>query len=261
MREVIMPVAYLRNLTSYQSNQREDNKAIHHLAAYLAFVAGAINAGGLLAVQQYTSHMSGLMSSIADNLVLGKAELILDGAGAILSFIGGAAATAILVNWARRRNLQSQYALPLVMEALLLICFGWLGASMQQHHWLFIPVTVSVLCFVMGLQNAMITKISRAEIRTTHVTGMVTDIGIELGKLFYWNGREGQLDHPPVLANRAKIKQLFLLVGMFMLGGLAGALGFKYIGYISTVPLVTLLITLAGVPILDDLGITVRKNA
>jgi len=38
-----------------------------------------------------------------------------------------------------------------------------------------------LLCFIMGLQNAVITKISHAEIRTTHVTGLVTDVGIELG--------------------------------------------------------------------------------
>lgn len=48
-----------------------------------------------------------------------------------------------------------------------------------------VPLTVALLCFVMGLQNAMITKISKAEIRTTHVTGLVTDIGIEIGKSLY----------------------------------------------------------------------------
>lgn len=256
-----MPVSYLRNLTNQQSVQKGDSKAIHHLACYLAFIAGAINAGGLLVVHRHTSHMSGAMSSIADNLAHGKTELILDGAGAILSFIGGAAVAAILVNWGRRRNLQSRYAIPLLMEALLLICFGLLGAGLQQHHWLFVPLTVSLLCFVMGMQNAMITKLSHAEIRTTHVTGMVTDIGIELGKLIYWNRSTEDALHPPVLANRGKIRLLFLLVVMFILGGLAGALGFGYAGYAATVPLAILLITLASVPILDDLGITFPRRA
>lgn len=252
-----MPVSYLRNLTAPD----QDSRSVRHLACYLAFVAGAINAGGLLAVHQYTSHMSGLMSSIADNLVLGRTALILEGAGAVLSFVFGAACTAIVVNWARRRNLQSRYAIPLLMEALLLVCFGLLGHSMQNHQWLFIPLTVSLLCFVMGLQNAMITKLSHAEIRTTHVTGMITDIGIEIGKLFYWNGPSNNSPHPPVLGNRAKIRLLCMLVGMFTLGGLAGALGFKYLGYIATVPLAALLIALAGVPVLEDLGITIARDA
>jgi len=41
------------------------------LGAVLCFVAGAINAGGFLAVGLYTSHMSGVVSAMADNAVLG----------------------------------------------------------------------------------------------------------------------------------------------------------------------------------------------
>lgn len=251
-----MPVSYLRKLTSHQS----DSKAIRHLACYLAFIAGAINAGGLLAVHQYTSHMSGVMAAIADNLVLGSTSLVLDGIAAVLAFIAGSATTAILVNWGRRRALHSQFALPLLLEASLLLGFGLLGSRMQGQHWSFISVTVSLLCYVMGLQNAMITKFSHYEIRTTHVTGMITDIGIELGKLLYWNGPSGPSAHPPVMANRSKIRLLLVLISMFMLGGLAGALGFKYLGYIATVPLAALLIALAGVPVLDDLVFVVRRN-
>ena len=77
------------------------------LGAFLAFVAGATNAGGFLAVGQYTSHMSGMLSSIADNIVLGQLTLAVAAAGAILAFIGGAMTTAILVNWGLRRRLHS----------------------------------------------------------------------------------------------------------------------------------------------------------
>jgi uncharacterized membrane protein YoaK (UPF0700 family) len=246
-----MPVSYLRTLT-----HRERNRAAnYHLAAYLAFIAGAVNAGGFLAVQQYTSHMSGIVSSIADQLVLNQFTLVLDGLGAFLSFLAGAACTAILINWARRKNLKSEYALPLMLEAGLLLCFGILGKNLEHVHWLFIPITVSLLCFVMGLQNAMITKISNAEIRTTHVTGMVTDIGIELGKLIYWNSSRHDPSRPPVLANRSKIKLLAVLIGCFFLGGVIGALGFRYVGFISTLPLAILLLLLALIPVLDDIGL------
>jgi uncharacterized membrane protein YkvA (DUF1232 family) len=105
----------------------------------------------------------------------------------------------------------------------------------------------------MGLQNAMVTKASNAEIRTTHVTGMVTDIGIELGKLFYWNLSRADSDKPLVLANRQKLRVLATLVGLFFLGGLAGALGFKHVGFSATLPLATVLMALAVVPVLDDM--------
>ncbi|MCP1572787.1 hypothetical protein J2S30_001166 [Herbaspirillum rubrisubalbicans] len=162
-----MPINYLRRLTSPARTDLSNR----HLGRSLAFIAGAVNAGGFLAVGQYTSHMSGIVSSLADNLVLGETLLLVAGASALLSFLLGAACSAVMINWARRRGLHSEYAMPLMLEAMLLLCFGILGSNLENHRLLFVPVTVALLCFVMGLQNAMISKISRSEIRTTHVTG------------------------------------------------------------------------------------------
>jgi len=83
----------------------------------------------------------------------------------------------------------------------------------------------------------------------------VTDIGIELGKLFYWNG---PFSHPtrlgaPVLADRRRLALLASLLAAFFCGGLAGAIGFKHMGFISTVPLATVLVALAAVPLMDDM--------
>ncbi|KJK20926.1 hypothetical protein UB46_29630 [Burkholderiaceae bacterium 16] len=247
-----MPIPYLRRLTGRERSPEADRQ----LARYLAFVAGATNAGGFLAVQQYTSHMSGIVSAMADNLALGSIGLILDGLGALLSFLAGAACSAILINWGRRESLHSEFALPLMLESVLLVCFGLLGSNLERHEWLFVPATVMVLCFIMGLQNAMITKLSKAEIRTTHITGMVTDIGIELGKLFYWNLARANSAKPTVLADRRKLRVLVTLVALFFAGGVVGAVGFRHVGFSVTLPLATLLLALGAVPVMDD----VRSN-
>jgi uncharacterized membrane protein YoaK (UPF0700 family) len=63
------------------------------LGAVLCFVAGAINAGGFLAVGMYTSHMSGVVSAMADNLVLGRWLLVWIGFGSLMAFVGGAVTT------------------------------------------------------------------------------------------------------------------------------------------------------------------------
>lgn len=110
-----------------------------------------------------------------------------------------------------------------------------------------------LLCFIMGLQNAIITKLSGARIRTTHVTGLVTDMGIELGKLFYWNAARHDPDKPFVRADRRKLKLLASLVALFFVGGVAGAIGFKHLGFAASLVLATILLTLAIVPVLDDL--------
>ena len=251
-----MPIKYARRLTG----RRRSADANRHLGLVLAFVAGATNAGGFLAVQQYTSHMTGIVSSMADNLVLGAYDLVLGGLGGLLSFLLGAACSAIMVNYSRRHQLHSEFALPLLFEALLLLGFGVLGARLSGIPGLFVPVTVMLLCFIMGLQNALITKLSKADIRTTHITGIVTDIGIELGKSLYWNS-PGSSKHPPVAVNRAKLQMLSLLALSFFLGGVVGAFGFKYLGYIATVPLALVLITLAIVPALDDVRGWLRRWA
>jgi uncharacterized membrane protein YoaK (UPF0700 family) len=220
------------------------------LGVILTFVAGATNAGGFLAVGQYTSHMTGLVSSVADNLVLGNYIVVLVALSAIGAFLLGAMTTAVLINWALRRHLHSAYSLPLLLESFMLLAFGVFGASIKQFSTLLVSTTVAILCFIMGLQNAVITKISKAEIRTTHVTGLVTDLGIELGKLFYVN-RNNNTDK--VLANRPKLRTLVLLISSFSFGGLVGAITFKYLGYGMTLPLAVLVLVPTLHPFIADM--------
>ena len=117
--------------------------------------------------------MTGILSSVADNLVLGNLALVLAGVGFIVSFMSGSITTAWMVNWARRRDMRSAYARPLLVEATLLIVFGLFGTAISRFAGLWLPMTVVLLCFIMGLQNALITKISNAEIRTTHILSLI----------------------------------------------------------------------------------------
>jgi uncharacterized membrane protein YoaK (UPF0700 family) len=219
------------------------------LGIALTFVAGATNAGGFLAVGQYTSHMTGVVSSVADSLVLGNITLALAGVAILCAFLGGAMASAILVNWGLRRSLHGAYGLPLLLESALLLIFGFFGSAINVAAYVFTPLTVVLLCFIMGLQNAVITKISRAEIRTTHITGLVTDMGIELGKMVYINW---DTSDTPVRANRDKLRLQGKLIAGFVIGGLAGAFGFKYMGFITAVPLALMLLLLVFPPLWMD---------
>lgn len=237
--------APIRGFTALQRTPQADLK----LGTVLAFVAGAANAGGFLAVGQYTSHMTGMLSALADNLVLGQLALVGAGLASVLAFVFGAMSTAWIVNWGLRRQLRSAYGLPLLVEAVLLLVFGLFGAALSLWHTLILPVTVVLLCFIMGLQNAVITKISQARIRTTHVTGLITDLGIELGKLLYVNRHP---DMAPVRADRQRLRVHAQLVLSFLVGGVAGAAGFKYLGYISTLPLALMLLLLVLRPLIED---------
>lgn len=239
-------IPWIRGWTDIERTPQANTR----LGVTLTFVAGATNAGGFLAVGQYTSHMTGVVSTIADALVLGQVLLALGSISMLLAFLGGAMCTAVLVNWGLRRALLSAYGLPLLLESLLLLIFGLFGGAINLVGAIFVPMTVLLLCFIMGLQNAVITKISRAEIRTTHVTGLLTDFGIELGKLVYVNATHGAA---PVLANRPKLWLQGQLIGSFLLGGLVGAMGFKQAGFITALPLAAVLLALVLRPLWTDL--------
>lgn len=243
-----MPIQYLASLTAPERTA----SANLHLGVSLAFVAGALNAGGFLAIGQYTSHMTGMVSSAADNLVLGRADLVTSALLSVLAFILGAGTTALAVNYGRRNGARNAYMPPLMLEAMLLLLFGLAGAHLRRHEFIDLSLTAILLCYTMGLQNALITKISNAEIRTTHVTGLVTDIGIELGKLFYWNREPGDAQAGPVLANRRKLGVHLKLVAAFAIGGVAGAFGFKLVGFAATMPLALALVGLSLAPAFSD---------
>ncbi|HZF83887.1 MAG TPA: YoaK family protein [Burkholderiaceae bacterium] len=222
------------------------------LGLLLAFNAGAMNAGGFLVLHMYTSHMTGFASQIADAIVLGHTTLLLNALGAILAFVCGAAVAAIQINWGRQHRLRHPYALPLLLEAALLLPFGLMGALTLTWHTPFaVPLTVLLLSFTMGLQNALAAKTSAGKVRTTHMTGNLTDLGIELGKMLYWNRRD-RTDGERVRHDSPRLRFFGGLVLMFIAGGLAGAAGFKYLGFICVLPLAALLLSLSLPPFLED---------
>jgi uncharacterized membrane protein YoaK (UPF0700 family) len=245
-----MPLHYLRRLTATERT----TAANAHLARYLAFVAGAVNAGGFLAVHQYTSHMSGIVSAMADNLALGSSAIVFTSFAALISFLGGAFCTSVTIRWGRRLQLDSEYALPLIWEAGLLIVFGMIGKEFQGST----PIgTIMLLCFTMGIQNATITKISGAVIRTTHLTGMVTDIGIGLGRMVM-----PRCGNDPAAANDEvrRIRLLASLIALFFVGGVIGAVGFKHVGFLFTMPLAAVLLIMAAMPVVDDIRKSIART-
>ena len=207
----------------------------HALAVILAGVAGAANAGGFFAVQQYTSHMTGYLAALADNLAIGEFWLVLVSLLAISAFIAGAGFSAVMIAWARDHRSHHQYSLPIAVQGGFLFCFsfGWIFESELGRLF-----SIACLCFIMGMQNATITKLSGARIRTTHATGMLTDIGIELGRAFYGLFPRSR----GAGADKRKLGILVAQVVSFLCGGIIGAFGYKAVGFLFSLPLAVLLL-------------------
>ncbi len=161
------------------------------LAAYLSVIAGYVNSAGYLIVGSFTSHVTGSAGRLANDVVARDYVAAVSAFFLVMAFFLGAfSANAVLQTrlLARRRWL---FALLLLTEAGLLEGFvmlvdGRLSLTVQRRA----DAEASVLCFAMGLQNSLVTVISDARVRTTHLTGVVTDLGIEAARwVRFWAGQ------------------------------------------------------------------------
>ena len=188
------------------------------LAATLAGVAGALNAAAFYAVGFFSANMTGNVSLLSDFLALrsmGKAAFYLS---IVLIFIGGSMASTLVINAGRRRAFAGVYALNILIEAGLLMIIGCADIWLPQPQQL--QVVVLGLAFCMGLQNAVVTRISDARVRTTHISGMATDIGIELGQLIdIKRNREPAAEAVPVMS---RLRLHVETIASFLLGGIVG---------------------------------------
>ncbi len=222
------------------------------LGHFLVLTAGAINAGGFFIFQQYTSHMTGILSLAADSLASEDWRIAVFLLSYILQFIVGASVTTLIVLKARKHCLYSQYALPLLLEALMLICLFWLMMKYEIDQ-IPIPIIISAVCFLMGVQNALITKISKAVIRTTHVTGMATDLGIGIGRILFERKNRRQ--------EKIFAKVHTSLITSFLIGGIIGAFGFKYFGISTMYPMAVIIIIITLPHIIADFRFYVRYKS
>lgn len=188
------------------------------LATVLAAIAGALNVAGFHAFGLFSANMTGNVSAFSDHLGLGEMRLAGFFLLIVLLFLGGAMVSTLLVNAGRRRQMVGVYAFSILAEAALLAALvamdGWLPEADRGS------ALILGLSFLMGLQNALVTRISNARVRTTHVSGMLTDIGIELALLL--ESRRGFEPSGEAPAWRTKLRLHGQTVLAFFAGGVIG---------------------------------------
>lgn len=174
----------------------------------LAFIAGSINAVGFLGFRhQPITHLTGTTTELGVALAQGNAAEAWHWLAAILAFVAGAVISGFIV---RQEVLQlgRRYGVVLVLESVLLFV-----SVPLLHEGRDLGLYVAAMAC--GLQNAMVSTYSGAVFRTTHVTGIFTDLGIYLGQ------RLRGLELDPLRLH------LYLLVSCsFLVGVVAGALGY-----------------------------------
>lgn len=225
------------------------------LAITLAWVAGCTNILTILTCGQVTSHISGTASNLGRDVAEGAWEAAAYPLYLLIAFFFGAAASAVVTELGRRRGWESIYILPMAIEAVLLALFA-LGIEIHNPayretgidlYWL-----TGLASLAMGLQNATITRISGGVVRTTHATGILTDLGIESVQFVLW-AWDKRRDFPPGSAraimhsvrahpSARRLALLATIIGSFTLGAGIGTVAFAYFPRFSMFPPVLFLL-------------------
>lgn len=184
-------------------------KWIEYGAFLLALVAGYVNAIGFLGFEhQSVSHLSGTATLLGTQLLRPSGNALLPLIGALLSFLLGSVLAGLLLHGSALK-LGRHYDTALFLEgALLLVSLGLLSRGSWTGH-----LFASAAC---GLQNALATTYSGAIIRTTHVTGLFTDLGILIGGALRGQGLD-----------RRKALLFGIIISGFVLGGTVGAFSYS----------------------------------
>lgn len=179
----------------------------------LAFVAGMVNVTGFLGFEhQAVTHLTGTASMLGASVAALDFDSGLHLALTIFSFVAGTFVSGYIIKDSALQ-LGRRYGVALLLESLLLCA----AVPLLRHHSALGAYFASGAC---GLQNAMASTYSGAVIRTTHLSGMFTDLGIFLG-----HAARGLPVDP------RRIRLCILIISAFLCGGIAGAIAFRYLTY------------------------------
>jgi uncharacterized membrane protein YoaK (UPF0700 family) len=195
-------------------------------------MAGTINSGGFLACGRWVTHVTGFATFFGIDLVTGEYKLALSMLIVPMFFLLGSFVSGYLIDVRLAAHREPRYDVVMSTISIALIFFafggsyGFFGIFKDS---LLIETDIGllvILCFASGLQNALITTSSGAVIRTTHLTGLTTDLGIGLAKGFAKRrDSKGSKSRKDLVNNKIRAG----IIISFIIGSSVGA--FTFISY------------------------------
>jgi uncharacterized membrane protein YoaK (UPF0700 family) len=191
------------------------------IASSLSFVAGIVNVAGFLAVERLTTNVTGHFAYLIDEIFkldfLNASVFFLY----IFFFFLGSFVSNFLIELLSKNNSKLSYTIPLLVETIILFSVALFGQFLIAEN----PNALAFsLLFAMGLQNSLVTTISNSTVRTTHLTGLFTDLGIELSQLFFYKQKDQQSKL------HSSIKLRLTIISFFFIGGTIGGTFYPNIG-------------------------------
>ena len=192
------------------------------LASLLGLTAGFVNAAGFLAFAVLTTNVTGHAALFAERIALQDWKTARVVALWMFLFLFGAFVSSLIVSWIGR-NQRFSYVIPILIEIAILLGVALMGYR-YNHTLVAKEIFAGSLLFSMGMQNSLVSIVSGSVVRTTHLTGTFTDLGIELAQVINKHHHER---HSLI----AKIKLRLAIISFFMFGAITGAYLFRFFGF------------------------------
>jgi uncharacterized membrane protein YoaK (UPF0700 family) len=218
------------------------------VASLLSFVAGVVNVAGFLSVQKLTTNVTGHFAFFVDEVFKQQFLEAFNYFLYVLFFFMGSFFSSFSVELVHKIKGRIIFSIPVIVESIILITVAVLGEEIIVTAPNMLAYT---LLFAMGLQNSLVTRISNATVRTTHLTGLFTDLGIELSQLFFYKLKEQKAKL------YSSIKLRLTIISFFFFGGLFGGIFYSKINlYVLCIAGILLLLGL----IYDNLRIKLMRK-
>ena len=192
------------------------------LATLLSFVAGLVNITGVLALKTLTTNVTGHFAFFAEEIMRHDYATAITFFLFTIFFLLGSFLASFLQELISLRNPDLSHIFPITLEMIILIAVGFFGAT-SGIFTLDGKLTAFFMLLAMGIQNSLVTNISRSTVRTTHLTGLFTDLGIELSQLFFYKKPE------EVKKLRTSIFLRLSIITFFFLGCFSGGIIYQII--------------------------------
>ena len=189
------------------------------LASLLSLIAGLVNITGVLFLNVLTTNVTGHFAFFAEQLVNENYLLAFNFLVFISSFLLGAFTASFITEYFIKRGDSSAHKYSMSFEIIMLLTIGLSGNYILKNDFNY-SILASILLFSMGMQNSLVTQISNSTVRTTHLTGLFTDLGIELSQLIFYKKDESQKK----LKNSIHLR--LAIITFFFIGCVSG--GFLY---------------------------------
>jgi uncharacterized membrane protein YoaK (UPF0700 family) len=197
-----------------QHGKKRKHSSNLQLGSLTAITAGMVNVASVMAFFTFSSNITGHMAIFAEEIIQGnlyQSMLVFIWLGLFL--LGSFTAHFLITRFKPKYGSFWANSIPILLEILVLLFVGFYGVFLYSDTLLETELLVGLLLFAMGNQNGIVATISNSVVKTTHLTGLFTDLGMELSR-YLQNSKDQRNNH--------KLQLHLSIASFYLVGGLLG---------------------------------------